>query len=98
VRRLEAALDVLSDPKLLEGLERADSQPDEAARPLEEVLRGGVPRLRLKRVAEAQFPALPDNAREEVELALLQIAADPRNEGTPLVGRLHGRWRRRVGG
>jgi mRNA-degrading endonuclease RelE of RelBE toxin-antitoxin system len=36
--------------------------------------------------------------RDEIELALLQIAADPVGAGTPLVGRLSGRRRTRVGG
>jgi hypothetical protein len=37
--RLEATLDVLSDPKLMSDLERADSQADEDARPYDEIRR-----------------------------------------------------------
>jgi hypothetical protein len=37
--RLRATLDVLTDQRLLDDLERSDSQPDEAARPYEEVRR-----------------------------------------------------------
>jgi mRNA-degrading endonuclease RelE of RelBE toxin-antitoxin system len=57
-----------------------------------------VPKLRLKRIAEKQFAALPENVREEIELALLRIAANPMEEGVPLMGRLSDRWRKRVGG
>ena len=57
-----------------------------------------MPKLRLKGVAQAQFLALPDRVRDEVELALLRIAANPTEEGTQLLGRLQGRWRTRVGG
>lgn len=39
VERVEATLDVLSDHALLEDLQKADAEPDEEARPLEEVMR-----------------------------------------------------------
>lgn len=54
--------------------------------------------LRLKRIAAAQFEALPEHARADVERALLRIQADPYAAGVPLLGRLRGRWRTRVGG
>lgn len=57
-----------------------------------------MPKLRLKRVAQEQLAALPEQVREEVGLAPLRIQADPMNEGVPLLGRLSGRWRARVGG
>ncbi len=41
MQRIEATLDVITDQKLLEDLRRADSQPDEDATPLEDLLRGG---------------------------------------------------------
>ena len=37
--RLEATLDVLTDPKLMRDLEHADAQPDEDARPYDEIRR-----------------------------------------------------------
>jgi hypothetical protein len=37
--RLEATIDVLTDSELMVGLERADSQADEEARPYEEIRR-----------------------------------------------------------
>jgi len=57
-----------------------------------------LPRLRLKRVAENQLAALPEHVRKEIDLALLLIQANPTEEGAPLLGRLSGRWRKRVGG
>lgn len=33
-----------------------------------------------------------------MRLALLRIQANPTEEGTPLLGKLAGRWRKRVGG
>jgi mRNA-degrading endonuclease RelE of RelBE toxin-antitoxin system len=57
-----------------------------------------VPRLKLKRIAEDQFNALPDRVRDEVERALLKIQAHPMEEGVALLGRLSGRRRKRVGG
>jgi hypothetical protein len=39
VERVEATIDVMSDPALLADLRRADDQPDEEARPLDEVMR-----------------------------------------------------------
>jgi len=57
-----------------------------------------VPRLSLKRVAEEQLAALPQHVREDIESALLRIQANPTEVGTPLLGRLSGRWRARVGG
>jgi mRNA-degrading endonuclease RelE of RelBE toxin-antitoxin system len=57
-----------------------------------------VPSLKLKRTAEDQLEALPAHVREEIERALLQIQANPTEEGVELVGRWAGRWRRRVGG
>jgi mRNA-degrading endonuclease RelE of RelBE toxin-antitoxin system len=57
-----------------------------------------LPRLRLKRVAEEQLKALAPHVRDEVDLALLQIQADPEHEGLELLGALAGRWRKRVGG
>jgi mRNA-degrading endonuclease RelE of RelBE toxin-antitoxin system len=57
-----------------------------------------VPAVRLKRVAAEQLAALPDHARDEVEQLLLRIQADPERVGIPLLGRLRGRWRARVGG
>jgi hypothetical protein len=40
MERVEATLDVLSDPQLLEHLRKADLQPDAEARPLEDFLGG----------------------------------------------------------
>jgi mRNA-degrading endonuclease RelE of RelBE toxin-antitoxin system len=57
-----------------------------------------VPRLKLKRVAEDQFAALPDHVQAEIELALLRIQANPSDEGVPLLGTLKGKCRKRVGG
>jgi mRNA-degrading endonuclease RelE of RelBE toxin-antitoxin system len=57
-----------------------------------------LPRLRLKRIAEDQLSALPQHVREEIDVALLRIQANPTEEGVPLLGRLSGRWRTRVGG
>lgn len=57
-----------------------------------------MPKLRLKRVAEEQLAALPDHVQDEIDRALLEIAADPTEAGVPLLGRLSGRWRKRVGG
>jgi mRNA interferase RelE/StbE len=57
-----------------------------------------VPRLKLKRVAEDQFAALSDTVRDEIELALLRIEANPMEEGEQLLGKLAGKWRKRVGG
>jgi mRNA-degrading endonuclease RelE of RelBE toxin-antitoxin system len=57
-----------------------------------------VPRLNLKRVAEEQLAALPGHVREDIQSALLRIQANPTEVGTPLLGRLSGRWRARVGG
>jgi mRNA-degrading endonuclease RelE of RelBE toxin-antitoxin system len=57
-----------------------------------------LPRLRLKRVAEEQFEALPSHVRDEIDLALLRIEANPEDEGLALIGGLAGRWRKRVGG
>jgi hypothetical protein len=37
--RLEATLDVLTDPKLMRDLEHADAQPDDDARPYNEIRR-----------------------------------------------------------
>ena len=37
--RLEATLDILTDPQLMGDLRRADAQPDEDARPYEEIAR-----------------------------------------------------------
>jgi len=37
--RLEATLDVLTDPALMRDLAHADSQPDEDARPYDEIRR-----------------------------------------------------------
>ncbi|MBI4349172.1 MAG: hypothetical protein HY553_20205 [Elusimicrobia bacterium] len=37
VERVEATLDVLTDPALMADLRRADAQPDEDARPFEEI-------------------------------------------------------------
>ncbi|MEJ7566993.1 MAG: hypothetical protein WKF41_01900 [Gaiellaceae bacterium] len=39
VERVEATIDVLSDPALLDDLRRADKQPDEEARPFNEIAR-----------------------------------------------------------
>jgi mRNA-degrading endonuclease RelE of RelBE toxin-antitoxin system len=57
-----------------------------------------LPSLRLKRIAEEQLAALPAHVRDEIDLALLRIRIDPTAAGTPLLGRLSGRWRTRVGG
>lgn len=39
VERVEATLDVMTDSALMEDLRRADAQPDEDARPYEEITR-----------------------------------------------------------
>ena len=57
-----------------------------------------MPKLRLKRPAEIRLAQLPDSVRDEIELALVRIQANPEDEGTPLLGSLSGRWRKRVGG
>ncbi|MEJ7566994.1 MAG: type II toxin-antitoxin system RelE/ParE family toxin [Gaiellaceae bacterium] len=57
-----------------------------------------MPQLRLKRVAEDQLAALPEQVRDEIELALRRIEANPSEEGVELLGRWAGRWRKRVGG
>lgn len=57
-----------------------------------------MPKLRLKRVAEDQLARLPDHVQEEIRAALLHVASDPTEAGIPLLGRLSGRWRKRVGG
>jgi mRNA interferase RelE/StbE len=57
-----------------------------------------LPRLRLKRLAEEQLAALAPHVRDEIDLALLKLQANPEDEGTPLMGPLAGRWRKRVGG
>jgi mRNA-degrading endonuclease RelE of RelBE toxin-antitoxin system len=57
-----------------------------------------LPRLRLKTPAEEAFDALPEGALDAVDLALLKIQADPMENGTPLRGRLHGKWKRNAGG
>jgi hypothetical protein len=38
-RRLEATVDVLTDPALIEDLRQADAQPDQEARPYDEIRR-----------------------------------------------------------
>jgi len=57
-----------------------------------------LPRLRLKLVAQNQLAALDPNVRADIDLALLKIQANPYDEGVELLGRLTGRWRKRVGG
>jgi mRNA-degrading endonuclease RelE of RelBE toxin-antitoxin system len=57
-----------------------------------------LPSLRLKRIAEDQLAVLPPHVRDEIDMALLRIRANPSEEGVPLLGRLSGRWRKRVGG
>jgi mRNA-degrading endonuclease RelE of RelBE toxin-antitoxin system len=57
-----------------------------------------LPSLRLKRIAERQLTALAPHVRDEIDAALLRIQANPTEEGVPLLGRLSGRWRTRVGG
>lgn len=39
VERVEATLDVMTDTALMEDLRKADAQPDEDARPFEEIMR-----------------------------------------------------------
>jgi hypothetical protein len=39
VERVEATLDVLEDPELMADLRKADAQPDEDARPFEDIRR-----------------------------------------------------------
>lgn len=57
-----------------------------------------MPKLRLKRVADEQFTGLPAHVQDELEAALLRLQANPMDVGIPLVGRLAGQWRMRVGG
>jgi mRNA interferase RelE/StbE len=57
-----------------------------------------LPSLRLKRIAEQQLAALAPHVRDEIDAALLRIQANPTEAGVPLLGRLSGRWRTRVGG
>lgn len=58
----------------------------------------GLPKLRLKLVAQEQLAALPQHIQEEVDLALLRLQANPEEEGRPLDRHLAGKWRKRVGG
>ena len=57
-----------------------------------------MPSLRLKRIAQNQLAGLQPHVRDELAVALLRIQANPTEAGTPLLGRLSGRWRTRVGG
>jgi mRNA-degrading endonuclease RelE of RelBE toxin-antitoxin system len=57
-----------------------------------------LPRLDFKREAEDQLAALPSNVKDDIDLALLRIQANPEEEGRPLGTELAGKWRKRVGG
>jgi mRNA-degrading endonuclease RelE of RelBE toxin-antitoxin system len=57
-----------------------------------------LPSLRLRGIAAEQLAALAPHVRDEIDRALLRIQANPTEAGVPLLGRLEGRWRTRVGG
>lgn len=96
--RLEATLDVLTDPQLMDDLRRADAQQGEDARPYEEIARDrpcqGLASSESQRNSSPPFRIMSGNRSQRRSSAFRQTRLKP----APLLGKLSGRWRVRVGG
>jgi mRNA-degrading endonuclease RelE of RelBE toxin-antitoxin system len=56
-----------------------------------------LPKLRLKTPAKKRLASLPADVQRELDVALLQLQANPTEAGRPLRGIYAGRWRMAVG-